>query len=93
LSEAEYHVELARAALLNKNYTEAVAAAERANNVLDNWKLRVALRGLRTAPGLVLQSYRAYEQLLDARHRRKTAKLHRASRASNTGSDPARLIA
>jgi hypothetical protein len=73
-NEAEIQLEVAKAALLKKHYTEALLAAERANHVLDSWKLRVAMKGLRTAPWLLLESYRAYEQLLGVRNRNRTAK-------------------
>jgi glycosyltransferase involved in cell wall biosynthesis len=69
LGEAEYQIELAKAELLGRNYGEALVAATRANEVLDSWKLRVALHGLRTAPRLLLESYRAYEWILDVRNR------------------------
>jgi GT2 family glycosyltransferase len=79
LGEAEYQVELAKAALLDKNYAVALTAAERASGVIDNWKLRAALTGLRTAPGLLQKSYRAYEQILDVRNRSRTAKRSKQS--------------
>ena len=70
--EAEYQVELTKAALLDRNYQGALHAATRANGVLDNWKLRLALRGLRTAPWLIVGSYRAYEQILEVRNRSRS---------------------
>jgi glycosyltransferase involved in cell wall biosynthesis len=83
LGKGEYQVELAKAALLEKNYEEALIAAKRANDVLDNWKLRLALRGLKTAPRLLLESYRAYEQILDARNRNRSMKRSRLSESTN----------
>ena len=84
--EGEYQVELAKAALLDRNYQGALLAAKRANGVLDNWKLRLALRGLRTAPWLMVGSYRAYEQILDVRNRSRSVK--RARLAESTYNRP-----
>jgi glycosyltransferase involved in cell wall biosynthesis len=67
--EAEYQIDLAKTALLEQNYSQALAAAQRANLTLPSWKLGLAVRGLRMAPKLFLPSYRAYEQLLDVRNR------------------------
>jgi len=83
LGEGEYQVELAKAALLNRNYKEALMAANRANGVLDNWKLRLALQGLKAAPWLMVGSYRAYEQILDVRNRNRSMKRSRLSESTN----------
>jgi len=67
--EAEYQIDLAKAALLEQNYSQALLAAQKANRTVPSWKLELAVRGLRSAPNLFLRSYRAYEQVLDVRNR------------------------
>lgn len=79
LGEGEYQVELAKAALLDRNYRGALLAAMRANDVLDNWKLRLALQGIKTAPWLMVGSYRVYEQILDVRNLGRSMKRNRLS--------------
>jgi hypothetical protein len=86
-------MELAKAALLSSNYEDAVIAAERANDILDNWKLRVALKGLRTAPGLLQKSYKVYEQILVARYRSRAARNSKRLALSNPVSAANRLPA
>ncbi len=93
LGEGEYQVELVKAALLDKNYKEALIAAKRANNYLDNWKLRLALRGLKTAPRLLLESYRAYEQILDIRNHNRSIKRVRRLELADRVSSSQRLPA
>ncbi len=92
LGEGEYQVELAKAALLSRNYQEALLAARRANEVLDSWKLRLALQGLKTAPWLMVGSYRAYEQILDVRNLSRSMRRPKLSEpASNRASFNQRL--
>jgi len=69
VGEAEYQVDLAKVSLLTQNYSQALYAARKATRTVPSWKLQVAVRGLQAAPDLLLHSYRAYTQLLNARNR------------------------
>jgi glycosyltransferase involved in cell wall biosynthesis len=73
--KADCELDLAREFLRTKRYREALAAAERANSFLErNWKLRLALIGLRRFPSAVRQfsrlrqwGVRRYRHLLGPR--------------------------
>ena len=69
--EAGLHVERAKRLLLQKQYAEALSAAREANTILDSWKLRMAMTGMRHVPALFRQSYRAYQRILEARQHRR----------------------
>lgn len=68
--EASYQLVIAKESLLAKDYDQALASAQSANRVLNSWKLRVAMTGLRTSPAMLRRSYCAYERILE--HRKRT---------------------
>jgi hypothetical protein len=65
--EGGLHVERAKRLLLEKRYPDALSAAREANTILNRWKLRMAITGIRHLPGLSRQSYGAYQRILLAR--------------------------
>ena len=74
VDEAEYQIDLAKSSLLEQNYAQALSAARKATGTAPSWKLHVAVRGLQAAPNLLLHSYRAYSQVLEARNRNRIAR-------------------
>lgn len=73
-TEVDYFTELAKRALVKRNYSEALDAAKHANSVISNWKLRVLVSGLAVAPWFFFVSYKLYELGLEIRNRRRTTK-------------------
>ncbi|MBZ5718746.1 MAG: glycosyltransferase family 2 protein [Acidobacteriia bacterium] len=68
-TEAFCQVVLAKKFLQEGEYSRALDAAKRASDVLDDWRLRVAVFGLRRFPRSLRHSHRAYEQMMDLRNR------------------------
>jgi cellulose synthase/poly-beta-1,6-N-acetylglucosamine synthase-like glycosyltransferase len=73
--EGGLHVERVKRLLLERQYAEALAAAREASTILDSWKLRMAISGIRHVPGLFRESYGAYQRILEARQQRRRARL------------------
>jgi GT2 family glycosyltransferase len=73
-TEAQCDVQRLKEALKKGDYSRATEAATRANALEDNWKVKLALLGLRTAPGFFRRVYLARTWLMDrARLSRRTA--------------------
>jgi cellulose synthase/poly-beta-1,6-N-acetylglucosamine synthase-like glycosyltransferase len=68
--EGELHLERAKRRLLDKHYAEALSETREANAILNSWKLRMAITGIRHVPGLFRQSYGAYQKILLAQQQR-----------------------
>jgi len=63
-------IELAKKSLLAREYDAALKAAKRAVTAVSNWKLQLAILGVRYFPHLVGETYRAYRRILQYRRRR-----------------------
>lgn len=72
--KAEYHMQSLKESLRSGDYKDALVSAREAGRLRNDWKIRFAIAGLRTVPGLVRQSYRAYEQALKLRRRKRVEK-------------------
>ena len=74
VNEAECQIDQAKLSLLKQNYAQALSAARKATDTMPSWKLHIAVRGLHAVPNLLLHSYRAYTQVLEARNRYRSAR-------------------
>jgi len=66
---ARLDIELAKKSLLAREYDAALQSAKRAAAAIDNWKLQVAILGVRYFPRLFRETYRAYDYVLSQRRR------------------------
>jgi len=72
--EVEIQVELAKEALLNGRFDDALRAAEKASSVVPGTKLQLAKIGLRYFPSLTRRLYRHYVRSLERRRRSRRAR-------------------
>ena len=66
---ARLDIELAKKSLLAREYDAALQATKRAATAIDNWKLQVAILGVRYFPRLFRETYRAYDYVISHRRR------------------------
>jgi len=66
---ARLDIELAKKSLLAREYDAALQATKRAATAMDNWKLQVAILGVRYFPRLFRETYRAYDYVISHRRR------------------------
>lgn len=64
-----------------EQFADALQAARHAVSVLPNWKLKLAVSGLRRAPYVVRACYRFHERALVARSQRRLSRYARATSA------------
>ncbi len=72
-TEAACQVDLLKDFLHSRQYDRALATARRASRVQNNWKLRLTIIGLRTAPVIVRHYHRFHERILSLRSRIRRA--------------------
>lgn len=65
--QTRLHISIAKDSLLKDQFPEALAAVQKANDLLKSKKLSIAVVGLKFFPRFFGRSYRAYAQYLDQR--------------------------